>query len=500
MQDDGGVPKCLYEVLGVELDASNGEIKKAYYRQALLYHPDKHGEKEGDRLDAINERFLAIQEAWRVLSDAQERAWYDEHRDDILRGASGNAQDGMNPDGPIKGVPNLWKYFGPSCYRGFADDSPRSFFAVYKNVFEEIWSHEPEARQRKEKYPEFGSMLTPWNKVRKFYQFWSNFTTQSSFAWADRWRTPEGGSRDTRRAMKKENDKLRTTERKIWVEQVRRLSAYVKGSDRRALMEQKRAAKATEEERIKYKEKKRLEREERLQNAERLLVERADEQNDLPVEEALFWQRKENEVEELMAEAELDEMVCVVCEKRFRSQGQLDNHLNSKKHKSLVGRLRHQLALAGEKLPDELDMTPSMPLGGDGGGGKKGKKKKKKKKEQEPEDEDEEVEDEDEDEGDDQDNVKSEEVESELVEKGKEEAVPEEAVPRAPSKTEKKKARRAKKQQQQQQQAGGPAVATSAKCVQCDEEFASRSAMFRHLEATGHAQPLESKGKGKKKK
>jgi DnaJ family protein A protein 5 len=52
--------------------------------------------------------------------------------------------------------------------------------------------------------------------------------SESLFAWADKWRTPEGESRDVRRQMKKENDKLRATEKRKWQETVRKLASFVK--------------------------------------------------------------------------------------------------------------------------------------------------------------------------------------------------------------------------------------------------------------------------------
>jgi DnaJ family protein A protein 5 len=52
--------------------------------------------------------------------------------------------------------------------------------------------------------------------------------SESLFAWADKWRTPDGESRDVRRQMKKENDKARATEKKQWQETVRKLASFCK--------------------------------------------------------------------------------------------------------------------------------------------------------------------------------------------------------------------------------------------------------------------------------
>jgi molecular chaperone DnaJ len=61
-----------YEVLGVERDAETAEIKKAYRRLAVKFHPDKN---PGDK--AAEERFKEASEAYAVLSDADKRARYD---------------------------------------------------------------------------------------------------------------------------------------------------------------------------------------------------------------------------------------------------------------------------------------------------------------------------------------------------------------------------------------------------------------------------------------
>lgn len=63
-----------YEVLGVDKSASADEIKKAYRKLALKYHPDKNpGDKEAQ------DKFIEAAEAYEVLSDADKRAKYDQY-------------------------------------------------------------------------------------------------------------------------------------------------------------------------------------------------------------------------------------------------------------------------------------------------------------------------------------------------------------------------------------------------------------------------------------
>ena len=80
-----------YEVLGVGKDAGDQEIKGAYRKLALKFHPDRNP----DSPDA-EENFKAAAEAYSVLSDAQKRAAYDRYGHAGLQGAAGAA--GFNPD------------------------------------------------------------------------------------------------------------------------------------------------------------------------------------------------------------------------------------------------------------------------------------------------------------------------------------------------------------------------------------------------------------------
>ena len=63
-----------YEVLGVEKSAVEREIKKAYKRLAMKYHPDR---TQGDK--AMEEKFKEVQEAHEILTDSQKRAAYDQY-------------------------------------------------------------------------------------------------------------------------------------------------------------------------------------------------------------------------------------------------------------------------------------------------------------------------------------------------------------------------------------------------------------------------------------
>ncbi|NUO64556.1 MAG: molecular chaperone DnaJ [Gemmatimonadaceae bacterium] len=74
----------FYEVLGIARGASDDEIKKAYRKMAMQYHPDRNnGSKEAE------ERFKVVSEAYDVLRDPNKRAAYDRYGEAGLRGGGG---------------------------------------------------------------------------------------------------------------------------------------------------------------------------------------------------------------------------------------------------------------------------------------------------------------------------------------------------------------------------------------------------------------------------
>jgi DnaJ family protein A protein 5 len=66
--------------------------------------------------EEASKKFLEIQDAYETLSNDQERAWYDSHREVLINGGvPGEASDAAY-------LFNIYPFFSPSCFRGFEDD------------------------------------------------------------------------------------------------------------------------------------------------------------------------------------------------------------------------------------------------------------------------------------------------------------------------------------------------------------------------------------------
>ncbi|KAG0328434.1 hypothetical protein BGZ99_005299 [Dissophora globulifera] len=349
---------CHYVILGLEKNASDSDIKKAYRRKALEWHPDKNHH----RVEEATKQFAFIAEAYEVLSDPQERAWYDSHRDAILRGDDLSDQSESSAGTTAA---DLMKYFSTSVYKGFQDNSA-GFYAVYRNLFEKLAQEEAEAVDNdrsddttgaKVHYASFGSSTTPYDNnsdsdVKQFYNAWLTFTSQKSFSWCDKYRLSEAPDRRVRRAMEKENKKFRDAARKEFNDTVLSLASYVRKRDPRFLAIQQQQK--LKQQQVQADLKARMERE---KEALRAKAGQFQEQ---------AWTRVQDEDEnesgsDNNSDDEFDqEFECIICDKFFKSERQWKNHERSKRHLKAVEDIRLEMLheenqLKGLSASTELD-------------------------------------------------------------------------------------------------------------------------------------------------
>ncbi|KAM5264710.1 dnaJ homolog subfamily C member 21 isoform 2-T2 [Ctenodactylus gundi] len=348
--------KCHYEALGVRRDASEEELKKAYRKLALKWHPDKNLDNAAEAA----EQFKLIQAAYDVLSDPQERAWYDSHREALLKGGL----DGEYQDDSL----DLLRYFTVTCYSGYGDDE-KGFYTVYRSVFEMIAKEELESvlEEDVEEFPTFGDSQSDYDTVvHPFYAYWQSFCTQKNFAWKEEYDTRQASNRWEKRAMEKENKKIRDKARREKNELVRQLVAFIRKRDKRVqahrkLVEEQNAEKARKAEEMR--------RQQNLKQAklaeqyrEQSWMTMANLEKELQEMEARYEKEfgdgsDENEAEghELKEgqdgkdsdEAEdaefYDDLYCPACDKSFKTEKAMKNHEKSKKHREMVALLKQQL-------------------------------------------------------------------------------------------------------------------------------------------------------------
>ena len=395
---------CLYELLGIEQSASAADIKKAYRLQARKYHPDKNGNTE-----AATRHFQAINNAHTVLSDPHERAWYDDHRDQILFGNDdANGNGGVDGDGtPSNQAFDAVSYMSPFAFRGFSSDesNTKSFWSVYGRAFAEIDRQEELASKRRPQgkgkaklsefvsRPAFGSADTPEADVKVFYASWRSFSTRKNFSWKDEWDTRDAPARRVRRAMEKENTKKRNAAKRKFVDSIHNLVRFVSRRDPRVKAYREREVKAREEREAKMaadreakkNEKRRLMDEWRVENSKREAERRLKEASAIAAGETmdkefnladeLIGASMEQDGNESRDSGESDEeeyhytsitgrnMIslheCVACKRTFKTEKQWLNHERSRKHKEAVKQLRKELeaddALVGEGTSNKID-------------------------------------------------------------------------------------------------------------------------------------------------
>lgn len=314
-------------------------IKKAYRRKALELHPDRN---YGDT-ESATQLFAEVQSAYEVLSDPQERAWYDSHRHAFLGG------DGQSDNGEytyntrMTNADDIYKLFSQFNPRMEFSDSETGFYGGLRKTFERIASEEKEACRWDNlepiHYPTFGSSNDGFEDVvRPFYMVWASFTTKKSFMWRDIHRYSEAPDRRVRRIMEKENQRLREESIREFNDAVRSLVAFVKKRDPR----------------YKANAQSEAQRQETLRQASAAQAARSRAANHAKLRDIVVpeWAKIE-EVEDdtaSVSETEPEYFECVACNKSFKNPKQLQAHERSKKHIKTVKQLRWEMKIQDEQF------------------------------------------------------------------------------------------------------------------------------------------------------
>ncbi|CAM9198886.1 unnamed protein product, partial [Ectocarpus sp. 8 AP-2014] len=328
-------------------------------------------------------RFQELQHAYAVLSNAHERKWYDDHRDEILNPARYEG-DGDSDDGAGGRTVNVTPFFSAAAFSGFGDDES-GFYQTYTRAFREVWDAERDWGEASSdgsgwgqgSLPEMGGSKDSYETAEEFYGTWSGFVSGLSFGWVDEYNVNEAENRRVRRLMEKENSKKRAIARRKYQDDVHALVDFCRRRDRRVIRYKLKLAK-DKEEREKRRQEEALNQKEDMkrrkqewarakqeeEEAEEEVRARAggdkafrldDEDNDDDDEddgtgsepEEGDRHRKRNAKRRAGRggkgrggkEQEVTVFVCAVCKKDFKSKGQMTNHETSKAHKKKLKEL-----------------------------------------------------------------------------------------------------------------------------------------------------------------
>ncbi|KAF5297133.1 hypothetical protein FQA39_LY02713 [Lamprigera yunnana] len=350
--------KCHYKVLELETTANDSEIKAAYRRLAMKWHPDKNL----DNVDHAKEEFQLVQQAYEILSDRQERAWYDKYRDQML----------IDKDYLDEAL-DVFQFFTTTCFNGFGDDE-NGFYAVYRSVFDKISTEDLEHTEENDyvEVPSFGYSTSDYNKVvGPFYTFWMSYNTKRSYAWLNPHNLKDAPNRQVFKLAEKENKKVRQKAKKERNEEVRGLVSFVRKRDKRVQINMKQMEAKVIKNRQKQEElskQKKLERKRELTEAKPLAewmkLDNVDEElkaieRDLAEE---FGEEISDEDDE--ESLNLNHLYCVACDKGFKSARGFQNHEASKKHRQNVATLKLTMVLEDELVNENgtEDIEPNEDL------------------------------------------------------------------------------------------------------------------------------------------
>jgi DnaJ family protein C protein 2 len=178
-----------YELLDLDelrWRATQDDIKKAYKKAVLKYHPDK--KKEGEHFD--DEMFKTVQIAYETLSDPKKKRAYDSQ-------------------GP----------FDDSIPSADAAKKAEDFYSIFGEAFDRNarWSSRGGV-------PGLGDDKTPIEQVQRFYNFWFEFKSWRDFSFLDEYDSKDAESREEKRWMERKNER---SQAKLKREEMQRIAKLV---------------------------------------------------------------------------------------------------------------------------------------------------------------------------------------------------------------------------------------------------------------------------------
>ncbi|ANB12541.1 Jjj1p [Sugiyamaella lignohabitans] len=347
-QSEQEMEKSLYEILGVEPDATDAELKKAYKKQALLLHPDRNF----DRVEEATTKFAKVQAAYDILSDPQERAWYDSHGSEGRPGSN-------EPEygGKITKQEELERYLDPALYVNVASQ-PDDFYSLIDTLFQQLAQEEHEAALdaaggsentndlNLPHFPAFGNAKSNWSvEVKPFYDSWSSFSSIKSFVWENIYRSWDAPDRRSRRAMEIRNKKIQDAARNEFNVTVRNLVKLIKQKDPRVKAHNKKNRNKADDANSKEQAK----RDRKRHTAKKQEEYEEQEWEKVGPDDILANINDDSE------DDVVDVFECVVCDKIFKNKKQLSAHELSKKHIKNLKDLQREMRREGVELGFDED-------------------------------------------------------------------------------------------------------------------------------------------------
>ena len=204
------VKKNHYALLGLEdQTATTNEIKIAYRKLSLIYHPDKY--EDGAYNDLAKQKWLNLQEAYETLMDTEKRRIYDSIMD----------FDEEIPGETLGDDEDFFETFGP---------------VLRKNAY---WS-------TKQNMPEFGDATSSYKVANKFYKWWDSFQSWRDFTIEDEYDIHQAENRYEKRYMERENKRMKAHLLKAERKRIQNLSNRARLNDPRIIAHEREEAEAKE--------------------------------------------------------------------------------------------------------------------------------------------------------------------------------------------------------------------------------------------------------------